>query len=84
MDGCYHGEITIYHPPCSHAQQEEEHVRDEERRRGFMMDSLGARGLGSSAGPRAQRASERALVIWSARQLGLSSETLRGEVGDHV
>lgn len=35
-------------------------------------------------GARTQRASGRALVIWSVRQLGLSSETQRGEVGDHV
>lgn len=39
------------------------------------MDCLEARVLGLSAGSETQRAGDRALVIWSVRQLGLSSET---------
>ena len=51
MVGYYHGEITVYHPLCSHAQQERERDR-ERRRRSFLMVCLEARALGSSAGPK--------------------------------
>lgn len=84
MEGCYRGEITAHHPLCSHAQQVGVGVRNGKRRRSFMMDCSRAKGAWLVTRPRTQRACERALVVWSARQLGLSSETQRGEVGDHV
>ena len=55
MVGYYHGEVTVYHPLCSHAQQESERDRGRRRRRRrrcFLMVCLEARALGSSAGPR--------------------------------
>lgn len=61
-----------------------EAMEKEKKERGFMMDCSRAKGAWLVCRPRTQRASERALVIWSVRQLGLSSETRRGEVGDQV
>lgn len=71
--GYYRGEITVYHPLCSHAQREKVGEQKEER----LSDGLFGRRrrLAHRQDPRAQRAGERALVIWSVRQLGLSSET---------
>ena len=84
----YRGEITRYHPLCSHAQRgvrsEREGGRRRRRREAFwgIVWKRGwpaRRQAALSAGP-----GERALVIWSARRPGLSSETRRGEVGDRV
>ena len=63
------------------SRRERGNITEEERRSGGLVWSDGAQPIG---GRRTQRANERPLVIWSVRQLGLSSETRRGEVGDHV
>ena len=77
--GCYRGEITLYHPLCSHAQQEKGKGRRRQKEE-RLSDCLEAH----RQAQKTQQAGERALVIWSARQLGLSSETRGGEVGDRV
>lgn len=66
-----------------HSRRKTEGERNR-RRWGFLMDCLEAKGAWLIGRRRTQRAGERALVIWSVRQLGLSSETRWGEVGDHV
>lgn len=75
-----------YIPPtlfsCTVGESQWERQNEKELRLSVgLFRSEGARLIGRA---RTQRASERALVIWSVRQLGLSSETQRGEVGDHV
>lgn len=58
--------------------------RQKEKEERFYDGLLGCNGAWFIGWPPNLAASERALVIWTARQLGLSSETQRGEVGDHV
>lgn len=51
--GYYRGEITVYHPLCSHAQQEDVRGRKEQEEERLFSDGLfgSERALGSSAGP---------------------------------
>ena len=68
--------------PCTAGESQCKRWKEkEERLYDGLFGVVGARLVGRL---RTQRASERALVIWSVRQLGLSSETQWGEVGDHV
>lgn len=71
---------TLFSCTVGESQWERQHEKEPRLSVGLFR-SEGARLIGRA---RTQRASERALVIWSVRQLGLSSETQRGEVGDHV